>query len=358
MQFSSTTSGVPTQLTRLIGELTRGRQMADQLRAMLRSSSDGDGDGDGGSTVLPFRGMVEKIMDTFTESISIANAGCTHSDEVSQLPPPPMNSPGPKSEHSGESSKTPPGSKDRRGCYKRRRTSETWTKETPSLFEDGHAWRKYGQKVILRAKHPRNYFRCTHKYDENCQATKQVQKIQDEPVPLFRTTYHGHHTCKNLIIINSSSHDHSTDHEMHIMDGTAQDNSSSIIWSFQRSNKDDHHHHHNDHVASAAAVIKQEMYQITKSSSSSISHSADHDDFFNISPHDHEANYHHRFSSSTNFDHTNSPSAVHHHDNNLNGISSSDDVISSTDVYSCTASTHSHSMDMQDMLYFDDLPEF
>lgn len=43
---------------------------------------------------------------------------------------------------------------------KRRTTTETWTKDTPTLFEDGHAWRKYGQKVILNAKHPRYQHIC------------------------------------------------------------------------------------------------------------------------------------------------------------------------------------------------------
>ncbi|KAI9108019.1 hypothetical protein K1719_020892 [Acacia pycnantha] len=74
---------------------------------------------------------------------------------------------------------------------------QTWVEETKrSPKEDGHAWRKYGQKIILKAKHPRNYYRCTHKHDQGCEAIKQVQKIQDDP-PLFRTTYFGHHTCTN-----------------------------------------------------------------------------------------------------------------------------------------------------------------
>lgn len=41
----------------------------------------------------------------------------------------------------------------------------------------------------------RTYYRCTHKYDQGCPATKQVQRIQENP-PLYRTTYYGHHNCK------------------------------------------------------------------------------------------------------------------------------------------------------------------
>ncbi|KAH0752520.1 hypothetical protein KY285_005668 [Solanum tuberosum] len=60
--------------------------------------------------------------------------------------------------------------KDQRGRYKRRRTLETSIKETSTLVYDGHAWRKYGQKKILNDKYPR----CTHKFDQGCQANKQL----------------------------------------------------------------------------------------------------------------------------------------------------------------------------------------
>lgn len=43
----------------------------------------------------------------------------------------------------------------------------------------------------------RNYYRCTHKFDQGCKAIKHVQRIREHP-PLYRTTYFGHHTCKNL----------------------------------------------------------------------------------------------------------------------------------------------------------------
>ncbi|EXB96549.1 putative WRKY transcription factor 70 [Morus notabilis] len=101
------------------------------------------------------------------------------------------------SEDSGEiSTKKRPALKDRRGCYKRRKSSQSWTKITANL-EDGQAWRKYGQKDILNAQYPRAYFRCTRKYDQGCRATKQVQQIQDNP-KLYKITYIGQHTCRNL----------------------------------------------------------------------------------------------------------------------------------------------------------------
>ncbi|KAM2045889.1 hypothetical protein ACFX1T_010030 [Malus domestica] len=86
--------------------------------------------------------------------------------------------------------------KDGRGSYKRRRTTHSWTRDTPGLIDDGHAWRKYGHKVIHNAKHPRNYFRCTYKFDQGCKATKHVQQVQDHP-SVLRTTYYGTHTCRD-----------------------------------------------------------------------------------------------------------------------------------------------------------------
>ncbi|XP_071713952.1 probable WRKY transcription factor 38 [Rutidosis leptorrhynchoides] len=95
--------------------------------------------------------------------------------------------------------------KNKRECYNRKR-SWTSTKVTRST-DDGHEWRKYGQKEILNAKHKRNYYRCIYKIDQGCQATKQVQKIEDEPAT-YKITYHQHHICKNLrspqIILESS----------------------------------------------------------------------------------------------------------------------------------------------------------
>lgn len=171
---------------RTVGELMRGRKITNQLREMLKKDPRGKGAED----------LVVRILGTFDKTIGILNSIDT--DEVSQGVADP-GSPfcdGRRSEDdSSGSCKT--FVKDRRGCYKRRKTCEKQIKESPNLVDDGHAWRKYGQKVILHAKFPRNYFRCTHKLDQNCQATKQVQQIGEEPA-LYRTTYLGKHTCMNF----------------------------------------------------------------------------------------------------------------------------------------------------------------
>lgn len=59
---------------------------------------------------------------------------------------------------------------------------------------DGYMWRKYGQKEILNAKYPREYYRCTYRNTHGCCATKQVQRCSDDP-SIFEITYLGKHTC-------------------------------------------------------------------------------------------------------------------------------------------------------------------
>lgn len=109
----ATGSSIPTDRKRVIAELTRGRQITDQLRRILRESTGVDGT----ASILPAHSLVGKILETFTQSLSILSAG-GESDEVSQVPAV-VNSPGLKPEDSGDSCKTP-APKDRRGCYKRR----------------------------------------------------------------------------------------------------------------------------------------------------------------------------------------------------------------------------------------------
>ncbi|XP_048498468.1 probable WRKY transcription factor 46 isoform X2 [Beta vulgaris subsp. vulgaris] len=69
-----------------------------------------------------------------------------------------------------------------------------------TLTTDGHTWRKYGQKSIINSKHPR----CAYKEDQNCEATKHVQRISNNPTN-YRITYHAHHTCQHVLNYNNAS---------------------------------------------------------------------------------------------------------------------------------------------------------
>ncbi|CAM6082554.1 unnamed protein product [Calypogeia fissa] len=63
--------------------------------------------------------------------------------------------------------------------------------------DDGHTWRKYGQKDILGSRNPRSYYRCTHKIELGCPAIKYVQRCDEDPM-VFDVTYRGSHTCQSI----------------------------------------------------------------------------------------------------------------------------------------------------------------
>ncbi|CAH2063203.1 unnamed protein product [Thlaspi arvense] len=87
---------------------------------------------------------------------------------------------------------------------KKRRTSEkkkvervkicVGTEQEGTSLDDGHCWRKYGQKDIHGSKNPRGYYRCTHRFTRGCLAVKQVQKSDTEPL-CFEVKYVESHTC-------------------------------------------------------------------------------------------------------------------------------------------------------------------
>ncbi|KAB2621803.1 WRKY transcription factor 70 [Pyrus ussuriensis x Pyrus communis] len=220
---------------RAMAELIQGRELASQLNRIFENRSFIVDGAEGGSA----EGIVNKILGSFVNSLLIINGKESDQEFVSDQiqgnssggggvsdggsgggagadssswdanhdhAAPAITSEGYTEEQI--SCKSTSTFKDRRGSYKRRKTLQnSWTRDTPALTYDGHAWRKYGQKFIRNAKHSRNYFRCTHKLE--CKATKHVQQIQDHP-PLFRTTYFGNHTCKDYLnaselVLNSAS---------------------------------------------------------------------------------------------------------------------------------------------------------
>ncbi|KAL0452642.1 UNVERIFIED_CONTAM: WRKY DNA-binding transcription factor 70 [Sesamum latifolium] len=167
---------------RVIVELVKGKEMATQLQTLLRIP----GQDHGSSSVSP-GDLAFQILRSFNKTLSVLSTSSSAATASPQIAAVDCGG----SACSGES-KQKPGVKSRRGCYKRRRSCESWTKIC-SVVEDGYAWRKYGQKDILDSQYPRCYFRCTHKY-EGCKATKQVQRIKEEPI-LYQITYFNHHTC-------------------------------------------------------------------------------------------------------------------------------------------------------------------
>ncbi|XP_076903714.1 putative WRKY transcription factor 70 [Bidens hawaiensis] len=173
---------------RLISELTKGRDCTKQLQNLLIHQRVVDGG------PVSAQDLMMKIIGSFSNSLSTLSSGELYPARATT-----------KTEYVGSGfsddrtldlgeSEKKPGVRDRRGCYKRRKTEDSRVTIVDTI-EDGYAWRKYGQKEILDAKFPRCYYRCTYK-DEGCKALKQVQKQEDEP-EMFHITYFGSHTCQN-----------------------------------------------------------------------------------------------------------------------------------------------------------------
>ncbi|KAL1337409.1 hypothetical protein HN51_032074 [Arachis hypogaea] len=201
--------GFSEKRERLMNKLVEGHKHATELKLLLQNQNQNPpatihhGGGSSAEALL-----ITKILRSFAETLSVLDSSSSsasfflnENNSGSQLviAADSTNNDLRSEEGSSESSKRFSSSvpKDRRGTYKRRKTEETWSNVSPTT-EDNLAWRKYGQKDILNSKFPRSYYRCTRKHDQGCKATKQVQRIQDNPV-LYQITYIGRHTCKETL---------------------------------------------------------------------------------------------------------------------------------------------------------------
>ncbi|KAK1570634.1 hypothetical protein Q3G72_004844 [Acer saccharum] len=188
-----------------IEELVQGKEFAGRLQVLLLQKPFGGDGSSSSSSAAAAEELAGKILRSFTDTLSVLGGGgetTSSAGEVVEEEGDSLVSGGRRSEESGESKKRSMGPKGRRGCYKRKKSSETWRMMTPTI-EDGHAWRKYGQKDILNTKYPRSYFRCTHKYEQGCKATKQVQKMEENP-QMYETIYIGKHTCRSHMSLTST----------------------------------------------------------------------------------------------------------------------------------------------------------
>ncbi|RCV18273.1 hypothetical protein SETIT_3G287100v2 [Setaria italica] len=159
-------------------DMRKGRELAARLQGLLRDSPEAGR-------------LVDQILNAMSRTIETAKAaaaaeeGSEGQSEVTCA----------GSAGGGGKRKAAGGGDKRSTCRRRAQNSSTVT-VTIKDIEDGHAWRKYGQKEIQNSKHPKAYFRCTHKYDQQCAAQRQVQRCDDDP-DAFRVTYIGVHTCRD-----------------------------------------------------------------------------------------------------------------------------------------------------------------
>ncbi|XP_048559387.1 transcription factor WRKY45-2-like [Triticum urartu] len=161
----------------VMDDLAKGQQFATQLQGLLRDS--------------PKAGhIMDQILHTFSRAIHAAKAAAAAAASASA-----SESEVTDGASSGGKRKPAAGGGPRKACRTRTQDSSVVTKSMRSL-EDGQTWRKYGQKEIQNSKHSKAYFRCTHKYDQQCMARRQAQRCDDDP-DTFRVTYIGAHTCRD-----------------------------------------------------------------------------------------------------------------------------------------------------------------
>ncbi|XP_023542944.1 probable WRKY transcription factor 53 [Cucurbita pepo subsp. pepo] len=175
----------------LQNELLKGKEFARQLRVHLNVRPSTSSMAAAASSSSSYDGvelLVQKILSSYEKALSLLS---------STKSPSSLNA-NPRSEDSDHIAQT-------NAASRKRNILPTWTLKfqvTPGMalegsLDDGFSWRKYGQKGIFGAKHPRGYYRCTRRNLQGCVATKQVQRSDDDPT-IFKITYRGNHTCSQV----------------------------------------------------------------------------------------------------------------------------------------------------------------
>ncbi|PHU09703.1 hypothetical protein BC332_21563 [Capsicum chinense] len=182
---------------KLISELTQGKELVKQLKKLI------------GPLASPEECdlLLGKILSSLEKSLSILNlkalllkGGINANNSTSSCSS--ISFLGNNNSPMSEVFDSPSDHLDKNMVSKKRKKSQEWTNQITisgtgleDSHEDGFSWRKYGQKDILGATHPRAYYRCTHKHTQGCLATKQVQR-SDGNSTIFEVTYKGRHSCK------------------------------------------------------------------------------------------------------------------------------------------------------------------
>ncbi|KAG8391926.1 hypothetical protein BUALT_Bualt01G0237700 [Buddleja alternifolia] len=179
----------------VISELTQGRELANELKKQLNPTK---------TSAETCDSLVEKILSSYDNALALLNCiSLLENENPSQIT-------WENTHNSIEGSPISEGSTpDCKNNSKKRKKMQKWSEQIRVCSEtgpegqigDGYSWRKYGQKIILGAIHPRlfkchgrAYYRCTHRHTQGCLATKQVQRADDVP-SMFEVIYRGNHSC-------------------------------------------------------------------------------------------------------------------------------------------------------------------
>ncbi|KAJ8478045.1 hypothetical protein OPV22_021772 [Ensete ventricosum] len=175
-------------------ELLRGQEQATRLQSMVKDMLPPENPSDLAADLLI------EVLSSFSKALSLLELG--RSAEANS---PPSNA--------GVRRKM---QSPRRVSCRRRQHPYTCRTTFLKATEDGFTWRKYGQKNIYGAKHSRSYYRCIHKHGQGCQATKQVQRTEQDD-STFAITYMGEHTCTDA----TKPHDQPAPHDISSGSNTA-----------------------------------------------------------------------------------------------------------------------------------------
>ncbi|CAO2178939.1 unnamed protein product [Urochloa humidicola] len=191
--------GMSEEKCALVAELVRVLDMVRQIEAHMAGQQQQGGAAAGGDQRC--RALVCSMRESIDRAVHMATSCCAADGRPAGGQPESPPSGGDGSPRSGGSDGDFRGRGNAAGQCKKRKTLPRWntqvrvsTVQDVSPLDDGLSWRKYGQKDILGAKYPRAYFRCTHRHTQSCNASKQVQRTDGDPL-LFDVVYHGSHTC-------------------------------------------------------------------------------------------------------------------------------------------------------------------
>ncbi|KAK4362971.1 hypothetical protein RND71_018212 [Anisodus tanguticus] len=265
-----------TEFNRLVSELTQGRDLVQQLQLHLNAPNYNSSASP--ETTREF--LLHNIQSKFDKALSLLqyNSSGDNSNNslvaLSNSPAIPIfgmsDSPRSSPPHSEDSDRDLEP-KDHHATRKRKSSTPRWTKQVQihpgapidGTLDDGFNWRKYGQKDILGAKHPRGYYRCTLRHVQGCLATKQVQRSDEDPT-IFEVTYRGRHTCNQggstsvnnvnpapaplAILVPQNQEPNLGNHEQHQqLIPVPHQNPQEILLNFQKNlsiSKDDFNTHH------------------------------------------------------------------------------------------------------------------
>ncbi|XP_051142996.1 probable WRKY transcription factor 53 [Andrographis paniculata] len=178
----------------LVRELSEGREQARQLQTHLNTNPNANANSQSSSSYETRDFLLQRIISSYDQALSMLQHTTTTTTTATTTtdhrpPDSPATDDSDQDHHTNNNSR-------------KRKATPRWTRKVKvspdsaieGQLDDGYGWRKYGQKDILGAKHPRGYYRCTNRHGQGCMATKQVQRSDEDPT-VFVITYRREHTC-------------------------------------------------------------------------------------------------------------------------------------------------------------------